>query len=59
MMDTPGDTKGETADQQLEARRNTSDDVTAKTKNPNGWNGTFIQAQDTYALMRDCNASTR
>jgi hypothetical protein len=24
-----------------------------------GWNGTFIEAKDSYALMRDCNANSR
>jgi hypothetical protein len=25
----------------------------------NGWNGTIIEAKDSYALMRDCNANSR
>lgn len=25
----------------------------------NGWNGTFVKADDPYALKRDCNASSR
>ncbi|KAK4110947.1 hypothetical protein N656DRAFT_838135 [Canariomyces notabilis] len=26
---------------------------------PNGWNGTFVNEKDPYALMRDCNANAR
>lgn len=26
---------------------------------PNGWNGTFVKAKDPYALMRDCDSSSR
>ncbi|KAK8025417.1 hypothetical protein PG990_003240 [Apiospora arundinis] len=26
---------------------------------PNGWNGTYVKAKDPYALMRDCDASSR
>lgn len=24
-----------------------------------GWNGTSVEGEDPYALLRDCNASTR
>lgn len=26
---------------------------------PNGWNGTFVNGKDPYALMRGCNANSR
>ncbi len=36
-----------------------SGQASARPAEPNGWNGTFVNAEDTYALMRDCNANAR